>query len=126
MLQQPPNPRHHTPSVNAIYLPIFRRNLNARLLNQAKLKPQVFQAQAIATNLREKYHWNTSGLLIISKMKEKRLPRTSMEVPRLLKVQRFLAVWYTGKLFGFLSTLASGLIITEIAPKALLRSDVSG
>ena len=51
-----------------------------------------------------------------------------MEVPRLLKVQRFLAVWYTGKLFGFLSTLASGLIITEIAPKALslLRSDISG
>lgn len=32
----------------------------------------------------------------------------------------FLAIWYAGKLFGFLSTIASGLIITEIAPKAEL------
>ncbi|CAE7460779.1 unnamed protein product [Symbiodinium sp. CCMP2592] len=37
-----------------------------------------------------------------------------------LDVWPFLGVWYTGKLFGFLSTLASGLIITEIAPKAQL------
>ncbi|CAE7584861.1 unnamed protein product [Symbiodinium natans] len=37
-----------------------------------------------------------------------------------LDVWGFLAVWYAGKLFGFLSTLASGLIITEIAPKAQL------
>ncbi|CAE7194334.1 unnamed protein product [Symbiodinium sp. KB8] len=36
------------------------------------------------------------------------------------QLTKFLAVWYTGKLFGFLSTLASGLIITEIAPKAQL------
>ena len=32
----------------------------------------------------------------------------------------FLAIWYSGKLFGFLSTLASGFIISEIAPKEQL------
>jgi len=37
-----------------------------------------------------------------------------------LDVGPFLAVWYSGKLWGFLSTLASGLIIVELSPKALL------
>lgn len=37
-----------------------------------------------------------------------------------LDVWGFLGVWYFGKLFGFLSTLASGLIITEVAPKPQL------
>eukprot|EP00927_Polykrikos_kofoidii_P071177 TRINITY_DN67485_c0_g1_i1.p1 TRINITY_DN67485_c0_g1~~TRINITY_DN67485_c0_g1_i1.p1 ORF type:complete len:670 (-),score=115.42 TRINITY_DN67485_c0_g1_i1:232-2241(-) len=32
----------------------------------------------------------------------------------------FLLIWYVGKLFGFLSTIASGFIITEVAPKEAL------
>ncbi|CAJ1377894.1 unnamed protein product [Effrenium voratum] len=37
-----------------------------------------------------------------------------------LEVAPFLATWYSGKLFGFLSTIASGLIIVELAPKSQL------
>ena len=37
-----------------------------------------------------------------------------------LDVWGFLGVWYFGKLFGFLSTLALRLIITEVAPKPQL------
>jgi MFS family permease len=32
----------------------------------------------------------------------------------------YIALWHVGKLFGFLSTLASGFIIMEVAPKNLL------
>merc|ERR1712054_354614 len=32
----------------------------------------------------------------------------------------FIIIWHFGKLFGFLSTLGSGFIIQEVAPKALV------
>jgi hypothetical protein len=34
-----------------------------------------------------------------------------------LGVDAFIAVWHCGKLFGFLSTFASGYIIQSVAPK---------